>query len=85
MFEDAVAQCAEVGLNVVNLDGSGEATLNADLPRYIEIVRKYGAKAYIFSNGARMRDQFMRDCVDAGLSFFRFSIIGYNKHLSKSG
>ncbi len=83
MFEDAVAQCAEVGLNVVNLDGSGEATLNADLPRYIEIVRKYGAKAYIFSNGARMRDQFMRDCVDAGLSFFRFSIIGYNKHLYK--
>lgn len=78
MFEDAVAQCAEKGLNVVNLDGSGEATLNANLPKYIEIVKKYNAKAYIFSNGRRMRDQYMKDCVDAGLDLFRFSIIGYD-------
>lgn len=65
--------------NVVNLDGSGEATLNSDLPRYIELVKKYDAKAYIFSNGLKMRGQFMKDCVDAGLDFYRFSIIGYNK------
>ena len=26
-----------------------------------------------------MKDQFMRDAVDAGLDFFRFSLIGYNK------
>ena len=79
MFEDAVKQCAEAGgLNVVNLEGSGEATLNSDLPLYIEIVKKYGAKSYIFSNGFRMRGKFMQDCVDAGLDFFRFSVIGYN-------
>jgi MoaA/NifB/PqqE/SkfB family radical SAM enzyme len=75
MFEDAVKQCTP---RVVNLEGSGEPTLNRDLPKYIEIVKKYGAKAYVFSNGARMRGQFMKDCVDAGLDFFRFSIIGYN-------
>jgi len=80
LFEEAVKQCASAGgLNVVNLEGSGEATLNADLPLYIEIVKKYGAKAYIFSNGFKMHSQFMRDCVDAGLDFYRFSIIGYNK------
>lgn len=84
MFEDAVAQCAAGGLNVVNLEGSGEATLVADLPLYIEIVKKYGAKAYISSNGFRMRGQFMKDCIDAGLDFFRFSIIGYNKDLYKT-
>ena len=38
MFERAVAECAEAGLNVVNLDGSGEATLNRNLPDYISIV-----------------------------------------------
>lgn len=82
-FEDVVAQCAEAGLNVVNLEGSGEPTLNSDLPKYIKIVKKYGAKAFIFSNGFRMRGQFMRDCVDAGLDFYRFSIIGYNRETYK--
>jgi len=77
-FEDAVAQCAEAGLRVVNLEGSGEPTLNRNLPEYISIVKKYGAKAFCFSNGFRMKDGFMRDCVDAGLDFYRFSIIGYN-------
>lgn len=74
-FEDVIKQTKP---NVVNLEGSGEATLNSNLPRYIEIVKKYGAKAYIFSNGYKMHGQFMRDCVDAGLDFYRFSIIGYN-------
>jgi MoaA/NifB/PqqE/SkfB family radical SAM enzyme len=77
-FERIVAECAEHGLNVVNLEGSGEPTLNTKLPKYIEIVKKYGAKAYAFSNGYRMHGKFMRDCVDAGLDFFRFSVIGYN-------
>lgn len=77
-FEDAVAQCAEAGLNVVNLEGSGEPTLNRNLPEYIAIVKKYGAKAFMFSNGMRMKGDFMKEVVDAGADFFRFSIIGYN-------
>ena len=77
-FENNVADCAQHGLRIVNLDGSGEATLNRNLPKYIEIVKKYGAKAFIFSNGYRMEGQFMMDCVDAGLDFYRFSWIGYD-------
>ena len=75
-FEDNVADCKQHGMNVVNLDGSGEATLNNNLPEYIKIVKKYDAMAVIFSNGFRMHGQYMRDCVDAGLDFFRFSFIG---------
>ena len=33
----------------------------------------------MFSNGFRMEGKFMQDCVDAGLDFYRFSFIGYNK------
>ena len=77
-FERYVAECAEYGLNVVNLDGSGEATVLPNLPEYISIVKKYNAKAVIFSNGMRMFGSFMEECVDAGLDFFRFSIIGYD-------
>lgn len=77
-FENNVADCAKHGLRVVNLEGSGEPTLNRNLPEYIKIVKKYGAKAFCFSNGFRMQGQFMRDCVDAGLDFYRFSFIGYS-------
>ena len=64
---------------VVNLEGSGEPTMKSDLPWYIETAKDHGAKVYIFSNGLKMRGQFMRDCVDAGLDFYRFSIIGYDR------
>ena len=82
-FEDIVAQCAEHNVKVINLEGSGEPTLNRDLPKYVEIVKKYGAKAYIYSNGKNMSGSFMKDTVDAGLDFFRFSIIGYNEETYK--
>jgi len=75
-FEGYVADCAQYGLNVVNLDGSGEATMAKNLPEYIKVVKKYGAKCFIFSNGFKMEGQYMRDCVDAGLDFYRFSFIG---------
>lgn len=78
-FERIISELADHGLNVVNLEGSGEPTLNRNLPQYIEIVRKYNAKAFIYTNGYKLRDDFMRECVDAGLSLARFSIIGYNQ------
>lgn len=75
-FENYVGDCAQHGLRVVNLDGSGEATINRMLPEYIKIVKKYDAQAVIFSNGFKMHGQYMKDCVDVGLDFFRFSFIG---------
>lgn len=82
-FERIVAHLAEYGLNVVNLEGSGEPTLQRKLPEFIKIVKKYGAKAYAFSNGFRMAGDFMKECVDAGIDFYRFSIIGYNPETYK--
>lgn len=78
-FERVVAECAEAGLNVVNLEGSGEPTLNRNLPEYISIVKKYGAKAFIYTNGYNLRGSFMRECVDAGLDLARVSVIGYDR------
>jgi MoaA/NifB/PqqE/SkfB family radical SAM enzyme len=75
-FEDNVRDCAKHGLRVVNLEGSGEPTLNRQLFEYIKIVKKYNAQAFAFSNGLRMSGDYMKKCVDAGLDFFRFSFIG---------
>jgi uncharacterized Fe-S cluster-containing radical SAM superfamily protein len=82
-FERIVAEAAEYGLNVVNLEGSGEPTLNSNLPDYISIVRKYNAKPFIYTNGYNLRGDFMKKCVDAGLALARLSIIGYNREKYK--
>lgn len=63
----------------IQLEGSGEATLNSDLPEFIRIAKDYTDSVNIFTNGYRMRGDFMKRCVDAGLSLARFSVIGYDK------
>ena len=64
---------------LVNLDGSGEATLNRNLPEYIDACTRRGIESYIFSNGFNMKGDFMKSCVDAGLTYYRFSVIGYDE------
>lgn len=71
------------GTPLINLEGSGEPTLVKDLPLYIEACTRRGLKTYIYSNGYRFSGQYMKDCVDAGLGLFRFSVIGYNRELYK--
>ena len=77
-FESIIDQLVNNGLRVVNLEGSGEPTLNSNLDEYVRIVKRHGAKAFMFSNGNRMHGDFMKRVVDAGSDFFRFSIIGYS-------
>lgn len=67
------------GKPVIQLEGSGEATLAKDLPLYIKACTDRGFKSYIYTNGSLFKGQFMKDCIDAGLSFARFSVIGYNQ------
>jgi len=78
-FKRLIDECSGLGLEVVQLDGSGEATLNRDLPAYIQYCTDKGVKAQIFSNGSKMSGSFMRECVDAGLALFRFSVNGYDR------
>lgn len=77
-FEDNVRQCAEAGVRVINLEGSGEPTTISNLVDYINICKKYNTKVIMFSNGLRMHGDYMKQCVDAGVDMFRFSIIGCN-------
>ena len=82
-FKNYVLQCVDKGVKVVNLEGSGEATLVRRLPEYIKILTDHNVKSYIFSNGFKFKGEFMEKCVDAGLSRIRFSIIGYDKEKYK--
>ena len=78
-FKNIVEQCRDLGATVINLDGSGEATLNRNLPEYVEIVSSLGLRSVIFSNGYRFAGSLMRETIDAGLYFFRFSVIGFDE------
>jgi radical SAM protein with 4Fe4S-binding SPASM domain len=71
------------GHPIINLEGSGEPTMAKDLPKYVEACTKRGLKSFMYCNGTFLRGQFMRDTIDAGLDFVRFSCIGYNRELYK--
>ena len=67
------------GKPIINLEGSGEPTMAKDLPLYIEECTKRNLSSFICTNGSFFNGHFMQDCIDAGLSFARFSCIGYNR------
>lgn len=63
----------------INLEGSGEPTMAKDLPEYVKAVKQKNLKCFMYCNGARLKGQFMKDVIDAGIDFIRISVIGYNK------
>ena len=81
LFEKILDQLP--GKPVINLEGSGEPSIVSDLPLYVEACTKRGLKSFMYCNGSKLNGQFMKDVIDAGLSFVRFSCIGYNKEKYK--
>ena len=81
LFENILDQLP--GNPIINLEGSGEPTMAKDLPMYVEACTKRNLKTFMYCNGTYLRGKFMRDVIDAGLDFVRFSCIGYNPELYK--
>lgn len=79
LFEEILDQLS--GDPVINIEGSGEPTLASDLPKYIQACTDRGFRTFMFTNGRLLNGQFMKDVIDAGLTFVRFSVIGYNSDL----
>ena len=83
-FEKILDQIVpKYGSPQINLEGSGEPTMAKDLPKYIDAVKKRNLKCFMYCNGARLNGQFMKDVINAGIDFVRFSVIGYNRELYK--
>jgi MoaA/NifB/PqqE/SkfB family radical SAM enzyme len=82
LFENILDQLSpKYGFPVINLEGSGEPTLAKDLPLYVEACTRRNLPSFMYCNGSRMKGQFMKDVIDAGLDFVRFSFIGYTPEL----
>jgi len=67
------------GYPLINLEGSGEPTMAKDLSKYVKAVKKRGLRCFMYCNGARLNGDFMKEVIDEGIDFIRFSIIGYNR------
>lgn len=84
LFENILDDAKQYGEGiVVNLDGSGEATLNKNFPKYVEAVAKRGFKPLVYTNGLLVKGDYMRKIFDSGLYLCRFSDIGYNREKYK--
>lgn len=79
MFESVLDQLN--GDPIINLEGSGEPTLAKNLHKYIGACTARGYKSFMYTNGLRLQGDFMKRAVDAGISFVRFSVIGYTPEL----
>lgn len=82
LFENILDQLP--GNPVISLEGDGEPTMAKDLPKYVQACTDRGFKSIIKTNGKFLTGQFMRDVIDAGLCFVRFSCIGYTPELYKT-
>ena len=71
------------GNPLINLEGSGEPTMAKDLPMYVRAVKKRNLKCFMYCNGARLKGDFMKDVINEGIDFIRFSMIGYNREQYK--
>ena len=79
-FEEVLDKVVpKYGKPTINLEGSGEPTMAKDLPKYIEAVKSRGLRAFMYCNGSRLNGKFMKEVIDSGIDFVRFSLIGYNK------
>ena len=83
LFKDIVLDAKQYGVQVVNIEGSGEATLNKDIHKYVDFVAQQGIKPILYTNGLRVKNGLMKKLFDSGLYFCRFSVVGYNRDTYK--
>lgn len=86
ILDDAVAY----GVESVSLHGSGEPTLNADMPDMVRAIKARGLKCVSFTNGYKLTEALSRQLIEAGIDVLRLSCIGpdrdsYRNWMGKDG
>ncbi len=67
------------GLEAVSLHGSGEPTLNADMPDMVREIKGRGLTCISFTNGLRLDEPLARRLIEAGIDILRVSAIGADR------
>jgi hypothetical protein len=79
VFKKVVDDAMQYGLDTVSLHGSGEPTLNRDMPDFVRYVKDRGLRCVSFTNGFRLDADMSQRLIEAGLDVLRISCIGYDR------
>jgi len=88
ILEKILDDAMQYGVESVSLHGSGEPTMNVDMPDAVAAIKARGLTCISFSNGYRLNDKMSRRLIDAGIDILRISAIGadaasYHRWMSK--
>lgn len=81
LFENILKQLE--GNPVINLEGSGEPSMAKDLYKYVQLCTDYGYDSFIYTNGSFLTGDLLERTIDAGITFIRYSCIGYDREQYK--
>jgi organic radical activating enzyme len=76
VLEKILDDAMQYGVESVSLHGSGEPTLNHDMPDVVAAIKARGLKCISFSNGYRLGEALSKRLIDAGIDILRVSAIG---------
>ena len=76
LFKKIVDDAMQYGLTSASLHGSGEPTLNRNMPDMVKYLKDRGVEVISFTNGLRLTDELAGALLDAGLDVLRISAIG---------
>lgn len=79
VLEKIVDDAMQYGLEAVSLHGSGEPTLNADMPDMVRAIKQRGLQCISFTNGLKLDEKLSRNLIDAGIDVLRISAIGSDR------
>lgn len=79
LFKKIVDDALQYGLKSVSLHGSGEPTLNRNMPEMVKYLKTCEVEAVSFTNGLRLTEDLAESLFVAGLDTLRISAIGYDE------
>ncbi|MBK34528.1 MAG: hypothetical protein CME26_03230 [Gemmatimonadetes bacterium] len=79
LFRKIVDDALQHGLKSASLHGSGEPTLNRNMPEMVRYLKSCDVEAVSFTNGLRLTEELAEQLFDAGLDTLRISAIGYDE------
>jgi uncharacterized Fe-S cluster-containing radical SAM superfamily protein len=79
VFKKVVDEGKALGVEVISLQGSGEPTMNPEMPRFAAYVKSQGIQCISLTNGFMLTPKLSRELIEAGLDTLRVSAIGYDR------
>lgn len=79
LFKKIVDDAMQYGLKSASLHGSGEPTLNQNMPKMVRYLKEQDVEVVSFTNGFMLSPKLADQLLEAGLDLLRVSAIGFDE------